>query len=66
MHKTDKMLVLEGDRHQTLEILVPELIGRLGVSGAARELRISRSTLVLWVAKLGLVIRKQAVPRGEE
>lgn len=65
MHKTPAMLLVEEQRHQPLETLLPNMIEQWGVKGAAAELNIARGTLYQWLALLGLVVRRRAVHREE-
>ena len=58
-HKTPAMLHVEETTGERLEILIPRLINTVGLSKAADELGISKSSINYWCMKLG--IRRQVV-----
>ena len=61
MKKTPRMLSVEHELNDTpLEQIVPDMIRSLGINATASKLRISRSALYIWVAKLGLEVNHKA------
>ena len=60
MKKTPKMLAIEHDAHDTLEGILPNMIQEHGMNTTAKILKVSRSALYIWIAKLGLEVNHQA------
>ena len=54
--KTHRMLSIEKQYEQPIGQVLQESIIALGIKQAAQRLGISRSTLYLWIAKLGLEV----------
>jgi len=54
IRKSKLMLKVEQERGDILENLIPELVNRMGKTGAADELGVSKATLGYWVLKLQL------------
>ena len=48
-----------------LERLLPELVNEQGLSGAAEELGVSKSTVNYWLLKLGINVRRVVLSPGE-
>ena len=64
-HKTPGMLHVEEVKGERLEILIPRLINTVGLSKAAKELGISKSSINYWCMKLGIVRQVVALVPGE-
>jgi hypothetical protein len=59
------MLHVEETTGERLEILIPRLINTVGLSKAADELGISKSSINYWCMKLGIVRQVVALVPGE-
>jgi hypothetical protein len=64
-NKSPGMLRVEENQGERLEILIPRLINGFGVTKAAEELGISKSSLNYWCMKLGIVRQVVALVPGE-
>ena len=64
-YKTPAMLHVEETTGERLEILIPRLINTVGLSKAADELGISKSSINYWCMKLGIVRQVVALVPGE-
>ena len=64
-NKTSAMLQVEEDKGERLELLIPRLINTVGLSKAADELGISKSSMNYWCMKLGIVRQVVALVPGE-
>jgi len=65
LHKTAAMLQVEEIKGERLELLIPRLINTVGLSKAADELGISKSSMNYWCMKLGIVRQLVALVPGE-
>ena len=65
VRKTTKMLAVEKRQHRQLEELLPEMVNRLGLTGAAKELRLSKATLGYWLLKLQIRVERIALRPDE-
>ncbi len=63
--KTKEMLKVEKKFKRELERIIPELVNDLGLTGAANELKMGKSTLSYWMLKLGIQYRRVALGPGE-
>jgi hypothetical protein len=59
------MLHVEETTGERLEILIPRLINTVGLSKAADELGISKSSINYWCMKLGIIRQLVALVPGE-
>jgi len=59
------MLQVEEAKGERLELLIPRLINTVGLSKAADELGISKSSMNYWCMKLGIVRQVVALVPGE-
>ena len=50
--KSKKMLAVEKRLRRDLESLLPELVNELGLTGAAKNLNVTKATLSYWLLKL--------------
>jgi hypothetical protein len=64
-NKTSAMLQVEEAKGERLELLIPRLINTVGLSKAADELGISKSSMNYWCMKLGIVRQVVALVPGE-
>ena len=64
-NKTSAMLHVEETKGERLELLIPRLINTVGLSKAADELGISKSSMNYWCMKLGIVRQVVALVPGE-
>lgn len=64
-NKSPAMLRVEENQGERLEILIPRLINGFGITKAAEELGISKSSLNYWCMKLGIVRQVVALVPGE-
>ena len=64
-NKSPAMLRVEENQGERLEIVIPRLINGFGITKAAEELGISKSSLNYWCMKLGIVRQVVALVRGE-
>jgi len=64
-YKTPAMLHVEETTGERLEILIPRLINTVGLSKAAVELGISKSSINYWCMKLGIIRQLVALVPGE-
>jgi transcriptional regulator with GAF, ATPase, and Fis domain len=64
--KTKKMLQVEKKLRRPLERALPEMVNEDGLTGAAKQLGVSKATLSYWLLKLGIEIRRVALAPGEE
>jgi len=64
-NKTSAMLQVEEAKGERLELLIPRLINTVGLSKAAEELGISKSSMNYWCMKLGIVRQVVALVPGE-
>ena len=64
-NKTPAMLQVEENKGERLELLIPRLINTVGLSKAADELGISKSSMNYWCMKLGIVRPVVALVPGE-
>jgi len=64
--KTKKMLQVEKKLRRPLERALPEMVNEEGLTGAAKQLGVSKATLSYWLLKLGIEIRRVALAPGEE
>jgi hypothetical protein len=65
VHKTPGMLHVEKEKGEILELLIPRLINTVGLSKAANELGVSKSSVNYWCMKLGIVRQVVALVPGE-
>ena len=65
LNKTSAMLHVEEIKGERLEVLIPRLINSMGLSKAADELGISKSSINYWCMKLGIVRQLVALVPGE-
>ena len=65
VRKTWLMRRVELDRGRPLELLLPEMVNGLGLTGAAEELGLGKATLSYWLLKLGISVRRVALAPGE-
>ena len=63
--KTKKMSAVEGQFHQPLEKMLPEMVTERGLSATADELGVSKATLGYWLLKLGINVKRVALAPGE-
>ena len=52
--KSAKMLALEKRLNEELEEALPRLANRHGLTGAAKELKLSKATLNYWLLRFGI------------
>jgi transcriptional regulator with GAF, ATPase, and Fis domain len=64
--KTPKMMDAEAAIARPLEDALPEMINRMGLTGAARRLGVSKATLSYWMLKLGIEMHHVAIAPGYE
>jgi transcriptional regulator with GAF, ATPase, and Fis domain len=64
--KTKKMLQVEKKLRRPIERALPEMVNEDGLTGAAKQLGVSKATLSYWLLKLGIEIRRVALAPGEE
>ena len=64
-YKPPAMLHVEETTGERLEILIPRLINTVGLSKAAVELGISKSSINYWCMKLGIIRQLVALVPGE-
>ncbi len=64
--KTKKMLQVEKKLRRPLERALPEMVNEDGLTGAAKQLGVSKASLSFWLLKLGIEIRRVALAPGEE
>ncbi|MGB1749455.1 MAG: hypothetical protein ACPHK0_06720 [Dehalococcoidia bacterium] len=60
------MLQVEKKLRRPLERALPEMVNEDGLTGAAKQLGVSKATLSYWLLKLGIEIRRVALAPGEE
>ena len=65
LHKSPAMLQAEEAHGERLELLLPRLINTVGLTKAADELGISKSSINYWCMKLGIVRQVVALVPGE-
>lgn len=63
---TPLMMKAERQLGGPLEQELPRKISEAGISGAAEELGVSKTTVNYWILKFGIQIQKVAVSAGEE
>lgn len=59
------MMEIEERYSRSLERLLPELVNELGLSGAAGELKVSKSTVNYWLLKFGINVKRVVLSPGE-
>ena len=64
-HKSTAMLHAEEIHGERLELLIPRLINSVGITKAAGELGISKSSINYWCMKLGIRRQMVALVPGE-
>ena len=64
-NKTSAMLHVEEVHGERLELLIPRLINSVGLSKAADEMGISKSSMNYWCMKLGIVRQLVALIPGQ-
>ena len=60
--KTKLMLRIEAKLEQPIEQILPQMISEHGVTETASQLEVSTTTVGYWMLKLGIKIRRVAVP----
>ena len=63
--KTKLMHRVEGKFQRPLEKLLPELYNERGLSGTAEVLGVSKATMVYWLLKFSINVRRVALAPGE-
>ena len=66
IRKTEKMLGVEERMGESLEVLIPDMVTRLGLSGTADEIGISKATLSFWMLKMDIEVRRVALLPGDK
>ena len=64
--KTKKMVLAERKLRRPLEKALPVIVNDVGLTGAAKRLRVSKATLSYWLLKLDIKIERVALAPGEE
>jgi len=59
------MMEIEERYSRSLERLLPELVNELGLTGAAAELKVSKSTVNYWLLKFGINVKRVVLSPGE-
>ncbi|MQF82881.1 hypothetical protein FIM02_01810 [SAR202 cluster bacterium AD-802-E10_MRT_200m] len=59
------MREIEERYNRPLERLLPDLVNELGLSGAADELNVSKSTVNYWLLKFGINVKRVVLSPGE-
>ena len=65
LKKSKKMLQVEGSIGKPLEDALPSLVTELGLTGAANKLGLGKATLIYWLLKFGISVRRVALKPGD-
>ena len=63
--KTKKMLAVEERFRQPLEKMLPEMVTEQGLTATADYLGVSKATLVYWLLKFRIDVRRVALAPGD-
>ena len=63
--RTRKMIEVEGRYQQPLVEMLPQMLTTQGLAKTAEELGVSKATVGIWMAKLGIELRYVALRPGE-
>ena len=63
--RTRKMIEVEGRYQQPLVQMLPQMLTSQGLAKTAEELGVSKATIGIWMAKLGIELRYVALRPGE-
>ena len=63
--RTRKMIEVEGRYQQPLVKMLPQMLTSQGLAKTALELNVSKATVGIWMAKLGIELRYVALRPGE-
>ena len=63
--RTRKMIEVEGRYQQPLVQMLPQMLTSQGLVKTALELNVSKATVGIWMAKLGIELRYVALRPGE-
>jgi hypothetical protein len=63
--RTRRMIEVEGRYQQPLVKMLPQMLTSQGLAKTALELNVSKATIGIWMAKLGIELRYVALRPGE-
>ena len=63
--RTRRMIEVEGRYQQPLVEMLPQMLTTQGLAKTAEELGVSKATVGIWMAKLGIELRYVALRPGE-
>ena len=63
--RTRRMIEVEGRYQQPLVEMLPQMLTSQGLAKTAEELGVSKATVGIWMAKLGIELRYVALRPGE-
>ena len=63
--RTRRMIEVEGRYQQPLVQMLPQMLTSQGLARTAEELGVSKATIGIWMAKLGIELRYVALRPGE-